>query len=1367
MTDPAPDAGDHDSHHESQDIAAATSTTSAPTASTSGQDTDDQPDPGQGERSGGASEFQKTTRDDGQSEEDGSEEENEEDGQESSESEEGDEDEDEDEDEEPRLKYARLTQHLSGVYKNADATSSFLVAGDKMVIGTHNGNINVIQLPAFQSIRVYHAHSASVTSVSLSPYPPPLNPIKPEVASRAIAAAGGGTSSRPESRQSGPSPAATMRKPREPMPVANVPSNNIFIATSSMDGNVCVQSLVDIKDVQLRNFARPVQSVALSPDFKNDRTYLSGGTAGSLVLTVGAPHGRSTSTTVGTAAATASGWLGTMGLGSNTGKDTILHSGEGIISTIKYSLSGKYVVWLNEHGIKIMRSSLHLDSDDQEDAWKRIGHIDRPQTDEWETMAGVWKGRVEWIDEAAVPDTDGEKDPDEVGAPSPAAEKLKLRLKKERKNVERLLVGWGGNIWIIHVHAGGVGVGKDAGQKTIGRAEIVKILRMDCVISGISLYTQSLLLVLAYPLASNDEDDDHQKGKASAKGHKAQKSTSSGGSEPSGGVRRHQNNSPPELRLIDLVSQAEIDKDSLSISRFERLTSNDYHLGVLPQHTASAMVASKGYLEAMAGIGVDMWNVAMMPGKALFSSAASIRSGHSGEGAPSSRAFTGSTAGSIRPYGQRQAVQTVHPNLAKPGTKIFVHSPYDCILASKRDLADHLAWILERQEYERAWELVDENPDIVSATDTTAEPGSPLMPIRSHPTHNSDDFYEDTASTLGGLPVNLLAEREKRRIGELWLQQLVGESEWVRAGQVAGKVLTSSEGWEKWVYIFAGANKFDEITNFIPIEPMRPPIPSTIYEVVLNHYVQKDKLRFKDLLERWSPELFDVNTITTALENQLKYRDVRPDTYQDGVRGRDWSIVMGGLAKLCEADGRHREALRCYIKLKDADSAMRLIKESHLADAVADDIPSFVTLRIPPGKEDSMSRKELENATSEAIILLVDEAQHGLVRPELVVAQLQEKELNIHLFFYLRALFKGEGISEHLGENRDRLVMESQSLVDGFADLAVHLFAKFDQSILMNFLKSSTSYAFEKAVQECEDHNYIPELVYLYSKTGQMKRALYLIIDRLRDVSRAIAFAREADDPDLWEDLLKYSMDKPRFIRGLLEEVGTAINPITLVRRIPEGLEIEGLREGLKHIMKEHEIQYSISEGVARVLRSEVAAAQATLRNGQRKGIKFEVVVKQEDHVDVQAKDLPSDQASVHSGSKVPALSTNGNKAAEDDDSKPAAQTASLKKPAKKWKAGHCAAPQCLEPFSQWETETLVGFACGHVYHLPHLLEALHPDDKRLHDVADFGHDYEDGEGHARRRTIGTKVTHARLLRDRVRGGCPICHQKREVVACM
>ena len=47
--------------------------------------------------------------------------------------EEASEEEEEDEDEEPRLKYASLTKHLKPVYRNGDATSAILVAGDKMV----------------------------------------------------------------------------------------------------------------------------------------------------------------------------------------------------------------------------------------------------------------------------------------------------------------------------------------------------------------------------------------------------------------------------------------------------------------------------------------------------------------------------------------------------------------------------------------------------------------------------------------------------------------------------------------------------------------------------------------------------------------------------------------------------------------------------------------------------------------------------------------------------------------------------------------------------------------------------------------------------------------------------------------------------------------------------------------------------------------------------------------------------------------------------------------------------------------------------------------------------------------------------------
>ena len=43
------------------------------------------------------------------------------------------EDEEEDEEEEPRLEYTSMTKKLTSVYRNGDATSAFLVAGDKMV----------------------------------------------------------------------------------------------------------------------------------------------------------------------------------------------------------------------------------------------------------------------------------------------------------------------------------------------------------------------------------------------------------------------------------------------------------------------------------------------------------------------------------------------------------------------------------------------------------------------------------------------------------------------------------------------------------------------------------------------------------------------------------------------------------------------------------------------------------------------------------------------------------------------------------------------------------------------------------------------------------------------------------------------------------------------------------------------------------------------------------------------------------------------------------------------------------------------------------------------------------------------------------
>lgn len=238
---------------------------------------------------------------------------------------------------------------------------------------------------------------------------------------------------------------------------------------------MCVSSLVDSKDNLLRNFGRPVQAVALSPEYKSDRSYLSGGLAGNLVLTVGGRSGTSsTSTTTGGAAAAASGWLGTIGLGTYNGTDIVLHSGEGTISTIKWSLSGRFIVWVNEQGVKIVRSSLYLEAAESESAWKGISHLDRPNLSGWE------KARAEWINEDGLEAEDEDWSLDstrqEVKAETASIASTDIRSLRggtKVKPTEKLVVGWGGTIWIINVHPGGRGTGIEVGERKKWHVEVV------------------------------------------------------------------------------------------------------------------------------------------------------------------------------------------------------------------------------------------------------------------------------------------------------------------------------------------------------------------------------------------------------------------------------------------------------------------------------------------------------------------------------------------------------------------------------------------------------------------------------------------------------------------------------------------------------------------------------------------------------------------------------------------------------------------------------------------------------------------------------------------------------------------------------
>ncbi|KAJ0424214.1 hypothetical protein BJY00DRAFT_277376 [Aspergillus carlsbadensis] len=1203
----------------------------------------------------------------------------------------------EEEEDEPHLKYTYLTKQLGPVYRNGDATSALMATGDKMIVGTHNGNIHVFSVLLFRALRVYHAHSATVTSISTSPFPPPLPDLRQ--GHEAV-----------ENRHVPPFSTGSIRGQSKSAPQISLPaspSNSIYIATSSIDGNVCVSSLVDKKDVLLRNFGRPVQAVALSPDYKSDRTFISGGRAGDLVLTVGGRVGVSTnSTTMGGAAATASSWLGTIGLGVNTGKDTVLHSGEGAISTIKWSLSGKYIAWVNEEGIKIMRSNLHLDSTDLELAWKRVSHTDRPNRPGWEEMASVWKARAEWVDETLLES--------ELAKPSQDGPSTPTQATVVKERLERLVVGWGGTVWVLNVYPDRPN--KSSKDQKIGSVEVATILRTDCIISGISLYTPNLLAVLAYVETETDPADEC--------------ASRLGAHRPRG--------QEPELRIINIESKEEVSADTLSVSRFGNLTASDYHLCVLPPWKTNVPVSQRGALEAL---GTGFWDVSMYPAR-LFSSAASIRSTTSSGDRNSSRAP--STFAS-RGLGSDESLPTEVQEVSEStGPKIFVHSPYDCVVALKRDLSDHLAWLNAHEKYDEAWRLLEDHPE---AAGNGNDDNLSILPGRSQT--SLGDLFGDDRSSITAIDRgsnNGAAEQEKHRIGELWIGQLTRDDRWQEAAHVCVKTLAATPKWEHWAWTFIKKDRLDEISSVIPTD-LRPPLSSKVYEVILEHYLVHDRQKFSELIDSWPFDLFGVDNLTAAIEEQL-------GSYKGTPRSNDERTLMSCLAKLYLAGGHYNDALRCYIMLQDADTAMTLIKDHRLLDALSDDIPAFIMIRVSKEQMKSAPIAELADVTAEPIKLLVNEAHTGIVPSTAVVEQLEAADRPLFIFFYLRALWRGDSLpheadkprrGRHSRDAASKLAAdEGKNLVDQFADRAAGLFAQYDRPLLLEFLQSSTAYTFEVAVNTCERYRFSPELIYLLSKMGQTKRALNLILSDLKDVSQAIAFAKSQDDPDLWEDLVDYSMDKPRFIHGLLVEAGTSIDPIQLVRRIPSGLEIEGLREGLTRLLREHDLQASISQGAARVLQGEVAIGMNTLRSGQRRGIKFNIL-----------EDLPVPEQQVEPDA--------------GDDTDPQAPPLNLPAP----QAGRCAG--CRLPFHANENKILVAFACGHAYHLSHVHQSESPSPGYTSGTESGAQTPRpllpsrtptlDEYSSSTSRTVGPKVTTARLLRDRIGDGCRICALAKDLEA--
>ncbi|XP_029445383.1 vacuolar protein sorting-associated protein 41 homolog isoform X1 [Rhinatrema bivittatum] len=387
-------------------------------------------------------------------------------------------------------------------------------------------------------------------------------------------------------------------------------------------------------------------------------------------------------------------------------------------------------------------------------------------------------------------------------------------------------------------------------------------------------------------------------------------------------------------------------------------------------------------------------------------------------------------------------------------------------------------------------------------------------------------------------------------IGLSYITHLVEKGDCDLAARKCQKILGKNmKLWEDEVYRFKKIGQLKAISQYLPRGDLR--LRPAIYEMILDEFLKTDYEGFSTLIREWPGDLYNNMTIVQAVLDHLK-KDPQNRT------------LLRTLAELYTYDQRYGKALEIYLTLRHKD-VFQLIHKHNLFSSIRDKIVLL-----------------MEFDAEKAVDMLLD--NEDKISTEKVVEELENRPELQHL--YLHKLFKRD---HHKGQK--------------FHEKQISLYAEYDRPNLLPFLRDSTHCPLEKALEICQQRNFVEETVFLLSRMGNSRRALQMIMEELHNVDKAIEFAKEQDDAELWEDLILYSIDKPPFITGLLNNIGTHVDPILLIHRIKEGMEIPNLRDSLVKILQDYNLQILLREGCKKILVSDSLSLLKKMHRTQMRGV--------------------------------------------------------------------------------------------------------------------------------------------------------------------
>uniref|UniRef100_K3WSM7 RING-type domain-containing protein n=1 Tax=Globisporangium ultimum (strain ATCC 200006 / CBS 805.95 / DAOM BR144) TaxID=431595 RepID=K3WSM7_GLOUD len=479
------------------------------------------------------------------------------------------------------------------------------------------------------------------------------------------------------------------------------------------------------------------------------------------------------------------------------------------------------------------------------------------------------------------------------------------------------------------------------------------------------------------------------------------------------------------------------------------------------------------------------------------------------------------------------------------GRLSYICTPKDVVICRLRDVDDRVQWALSRKQYEQALSVALRDP-------------------KSLRTHTMDELIE---YYIGELMKNKQFKKAAEEIKRLFV------------GDEFAKL------WEKYVYVFAQRGQLSAIAKFIPTA--NPRLPRVQYEMVLKLFLDSDPGQLLEIIRKWpkpkphevvggrsrdavssAPEytetafvfepLYDAQAWINQLEAVVRRRRIA-ESDADKI-SIETSYVMEALAELYTATEQYDHALRIYLSqgafCTNKDHAFKLITEHQLWPLVQHKVVNLMQIDRPS-----------------AVRMLVNQTEQLKIMD--IVKQLEDDREVLHE--YLHELFVY------------RLSEYNTEVYASLHETQVALYTEFAPSYLLRFLQTSNFVPLEKAYKYCSERT--PPLwdamIYILGRMGHHKKALDLILTQMRDINQAIQFVQENDE-NLWEYLIDLSLTSKENVEELLRFASQhKIDPIKLIRKIPEDMEIDDLKQKLIDIIANYRIQQNLCTGCNKVFEND------------------------------------------------------------------------------------------------------------------------------------------------------------------------------------